>query len=519
MSRWAKILFFVSLLSLVIVLAVRYVLGGWIDGLYVPLVLSAVCFIAGAVLDIKFFLEFFTMRTTKHGMNMGTMILLVLAGLVAVNFLAVRKNKVFDITEDKLYSLSAQTVSLLKSLKEPIKVKIFYRGDKSKDALAAARETLRLYEDSSAEVDVEFFDTYVENIKAQDYLNSLPDKDSPNNRIFMFVESAGKRERVNAPFSESEVTSAMVKVTRKSSKVVYFLTGHGERDLTSEGEEGLKGLAAELERYAAKVEALNLLQKASIPEDATAIVIAGPKMPLMPAEIDLLKEYLAKGGKMLVMADPGEKHNLQDLLSPMGVEFSNTFVVNVGVQVQGASQVTAVGLDFDQSSEVTRPFVNGNTFALFHLASEVRKAPQAKPEVTVTEIVKTSPQTLTISELSNDAEKGDLRAYSLAVTSKGKIQTKDGKPAEKEFTAVVFGDSDIASNKLVSLPTNLNLLLNSIAMLTGETELISIRPKQPAGTKLVMTNAIWLGVVAGGVLIPLVLMVTGSVIWFRRRSA
>ncbi len=520
MSRWGKILFFVAWIAIATVFAVRYVLGGWIEGLFVPLAISVVCFIGAFAIDFKFYLEFFTMRTTKHGLNMGTMILLVLIGLVTVNVLAVRKNKVVDITEDKLFSLSEQTLTILKSLKEPLRTIIFYRGDKSRNALNSIRETLRLYQDNSSRLNVEFYDSYVENVKAQQYLNSLPDKDSAENQAFMFVEYGDKRERVTAPFGETEITSAIVKVSRKSSKLIYFLTGHGERELESEGDEGIRTLKTQLEQFAAQVKPLNLLQGEKIPADATAIVIAGPKAPLMDQEIETLKNYLSSGGQLLIMADPGEKHNLTALLGPMGVEFANTFIVNVGVQVQGASQLTAVGLDFDQASDITKPFVNGNSFALFQLAGEVRKSSVVKSEIVVSDLVRTSPKTMSIAELSNEAARGELRAYSIGVLSKGKMPATDGKAGTKDFSAVIFGDSDFASNKLIGLPTNLNLILNAVAHLTGEIELISVRPKQPKGTKLVMTNMSWLAIVVGvGVLVPLGLVIGGSLIWFRRRSA
>lgn len=519
MSRWGKILFFVAWIAIAIVFAVRYVLGGWIAVLAIPLGLGVVALLAAFVMDIKFYLEFFTMRTTKHGLNMGTMILLVLVGLVSVNYLAVRKNKVFDLTEDKLFSLSEQSREVVKHLDKPLELSLFYRGEKARDAMNAARENLRLYGDASPQVAVQFYDSYVENIKAQQYLNTLPDKDSQANQVFMFVEYDGKRERVNAPFTETEITSAIVKVTRKSSKTIYFLAGHGERDLGADGDEGFGSLKEKLTKYAAKVESLNLLQNPQIPADATAIVIAGPNQPLMDSEVEALTKYLQDGGHLLVMADPGEKHNLTQLLSIMGIEFSNTFIVNVGVQLSGAAPVTVPGLEFDQTSEITKPFMSGNTFALFHMAGEVRKSAQAPPEITVTELIKTSPKTMTISELSETAKRGDLRAYSLAVAAKGKLKGKDGKLAEKEFSAVVFGDSDLASNKLVAFPTNLNVILNSVAHLTGETDLISVAPKEPKATKLVLTNTAWLGVVGAGLFLPTALMILGSVIWFRRRSA
>lgn len=519
MSRLGKILFFVSVLSFIVVFAVRYVLGGWENPLYVPMGLSIVSFIGAIVVDAKFYLEFFTMRTTKHGLNMGTMILLALVGLVTINYLSVRKNKIWDLTEDKLFSLSEQTAGILKNLKEPVEFVIFYRGEKNRDGLNAMRETLRPYEDASGEVDVKFFDSYVEVSKSQEYLNSLPDKDSANNKVFLFAEHNGKRERVPAPFGETEITSALVKVTRKSTSKIYFLAGHGERELNGENDDGMSALKLELEQYAAKTETLNLIQSPEIPADASAIVIAGSRVALLENEINALTAYLQKGGKLLVMADPGEKHNLGQLLKTVGIEFSNTYIVSVGEQVQGLGPQAVLGLTFDQGSEITKPFVTGNAYALFYLASEMRKSPSAPSDLTVQEILKTGPRAMSLAELTNEAKRGDLRAYSLIATSKGKLKDKDGKDGEKEFNVVAFGDSDFATNKLSAQPTNMNLILNAIASLSGEADLISVRPKQPKATKLILTRGSWFGVVSASLLLPTMLMIFGSVVWFRRRSA
>lgn len=519
MSKWGKVLFFIAGLSLGLLLAVRYLLGGWVSWLTAPLVISVVAFSVAFIIDYKLYLEFFTMRTTKHGMNMGTMIVLVLAGLVSVNVLAVRKNKVWDVTEDKLFSLSQQSVDVVKPLTKPLQVLLFYRGEKVRDAMNSVRETLKLYQDASNQVDVVFYDAYVANEKAAQYLAGLPDKDAAQNKVFTFVEYEGKRQRVESPFTETEITSAIVKVTRTSNKKVYFLAGHGERELSSEGEEGAKALAEDLKQFGTTSETLNLLQNPQIPEDAQAIVIAGPKSPLLDNELAMLRTYAQGGGKLLIMADPGEKHNLAGFLREFGVDFANTFVVNGGLQVMGVSQVTVVGLQFDQASPITKPFVNGNTYALFHLVSEVKKASTAESTWTYADLVKTSDRSFSINELSDKAKQSEVRAYVLGMTVKGKLKNKEGQTGDKEFSLVVYGDSDFASNKLMGQPPNRDLALNSLAYLTGEGDLISIRPKAPSGTKLTMSRGQWLGVVGAGVGMPLALIILGSFVWFRRRSA
>lgn len=128
MSRWAKVSWLLCGLSVLILVAVRFILGGWANFLYVPLAVLVVSFGLALALDWKFYLEFFTLRTTKHGMNMGVLIILVVALLAAVNMISVRFNKSFDLTSEKLNSLSDQSGKVIGDLKENLGIVVFYRG-------------------------------------------------------------------------------------------------------------------------------------------------------------------------------------------------------------------------------------------------------------------------------------------------------------------------------------------------------------------------------------------------------
>ncbi len=84
---------------------------------------------------------------------------------------------------------------------------------------------------------------------------------------------------------------------------------------------------------------------------------------------------------------------------------------------------------------------------------------------------------------------------------------------------MIFGDSDFVSNKSIAQGLNRDLALNSFSFLAQEDDLISIRPKQPKGTQLMMTKYTQLGLVGAGVGLPLILLILGGVVWFRRRGA
>src|SRR5690606_13084882 len=105
-----------AVLSFIVLFVLRFILGGWVDWFWVFFVISGLGIGTAVVLDWRLYLEFMTMRTTKHGANMGVLILMSLALVVASNYLGYRFNRTLDVTEEKLNSLSDQTMSVLEKL-------------------------------------------------------------------------------------------------------------------------------------------------------------------------------------------------------------------------------------------------------------------------------------------------------------------------------------------------------------------------------------------------------------------
>src|SRR5262245_15566375 len=98
MSTPSKICFVVAFVLLVISAATLFMVGQWINLIYVLLGLAALLVVGAILIDVKLYWDFFTMRTTKHGMNMGMLILLAVTFMVCVNYLANKHNKTWDLT-------------------------------------------------------------------------------------------------------------------------------------------------------------------------------------------------------------------------------------------------------------------------------------------------------------------------------------------------------------------------------------------------------------------------------------
>ena len=116
---------------------------------------------------------------------------------------------------------------------------------------------------------------------------------------------------------------------------VYFTQGHGEKDTASPERDGYSAIAAALGRENYTVEKVVLAQAGAVPDDASVVVVAGPQIDFFPPEIDALKKYLDKAGKLLLELDPPDKPdsppltNLIALAHDWGVDVGNNVVVDV----------------------------------------------------------------------------------------------------------------------------------------------------------------------------------------------
>src|SRR4029077_17702235 len=123
-------------------------------------------------------------------------------------------------------------------------------------------------------------------------------------------------------------------ITGRQPKV-YFTAGHGEKDTASADRGGYNGINSALTSGHFVVDKLVLAQQTAVPADADIVVIAGPKTDFLGPEVDMLKAYLARGGKLMVLLDPVIKTDqpqpagLQALLKDWGIEAGNDLVLDV----------------------------------------------------------------------------------------------------------------------------------------------------------------------------------------------
>jgi ABC-type uncharacterized transport system involved in gliding motility auxiliary subunit len=275
--------------------------------------------------------ESVTGREVRYGANSLVMTVAFIGIVGLLNFLGARHTYQWDLTESKDFSLSPQTIQVLQQINSPVKVTAFYQqGQSGQEEL---QDLLKQYQRYSDKISYEFVDPVLKPGVARDY-----NVESYGTTV---IESEGRRQNV-ATASEGDITSALVKLERGQPKRVGWVTGHGELDTESFDRAGASEAKRliELENY--KIEPLTLLSTTEIPADMAAVVLAGPRQPLLPQENDVLKKYLDKGGKLLVMVEPRSPGNPTDLLKAQGIEVGDGIVLDFVRNLQGDPLTPAV---------------------------------------------------------------------------------------------------------------------------------------------------------------------------------
>lgn len=435
--------------------------------------------------------------------------LLVVVLLGALNFVAIKKKKEWDFTKGGIHTLAEQTSDLLQKLDAKVKVTAFYQPLDAE--YGVLEELLRRYKTLGGD---HFEYEFVDPQKNPQQVKEM--KITAASRIV--VKAANGKEARPKELTEEALTNALVELGRGVEQKVFFLTGHGEKPIAKGADSalGLKLWVDGLANEGYRAEELNLLAKKDVPENALAVIVAGPQGPLADGERDALKRYADAGGHLVVMLDPGAETNLEPLLASWGLELQPGMVVDPDSQ----QPLWALSQQFaDHPLAKPRQSIMG---AMPFVMPEARgvKHGAGGEGFTATELFQTGASAWSeTSPLAADGrvarEENDIPGpVNLAVAVSKKLE------GEKELRALVIGDSDWVTNQYVRQGGNRDLALNSIQWLAGNATKITIRPKLREKSTLAMLTKDQQNLLSFGSLnlLPLALVALGLSVWSLRRS-
>jgi ABC-type uncharacterized transport system involved in gliding motility auxiliary subunit len=355
------------------------------------------------------------------------------------------------------------------------------------------------------------------------------------------IQHQGRIERVTGT-SEQDITNGIIKAVQGQQRKVYFVQGHGEHDPASADERaGYSAVSEALKRDNFLVEPLPLLQKLEVPADAAVLVIAGPTSDLPPPELDVLRKYLAGGGKLLVLVDPvigAESAPLTNLVA-FAAEWGIEIADNVVVDPNPVGQLLGLGPDSPVSGPpypthaITDRFRLNTAYPLVRSVTPAATPPSGRTAQTV---VNSGPSSWGETDLKALTERRPVRfdegsdrrgPVSLAAAVSAPVADAPPPPAtpgaepppRPETRLAVFGDSDFAANLGINIQGNADLFLNTVNWLVQQENLIAIRPKQPDDRRVTLTAeqqqwVSWFSVL----LLPGAVIAAGVYTWWRRRG-
>ena len=472
-------------------------------------------------------------RQTKYSAYVTLYIVIILAVLAAVNFLANRHDKSYDSTSNKRYSLSDQTGKVVKGLDQDVKITLYDQTSR----FTEARDLLDRYANLSPKLSVDYVD---------------PDKKPQLARAAgitsygtIYVDAGGKREEAKS-VTEEEITNALIRALKGGVRSVCAVQGSGEHGLDDTGREGYSSLKEALEKNNYTTRSISLLEQPQVPSDCTVLLVGGPRFDYVEPVVNAIKSYVEGGGRALLMLDPpvrfgedniGSNKDMVKLLDSWGVTLGNDLILDT----------SGIGSLFGLGPEV--PLVS--TYESHAIVREMKETATAFPlartvetksdnGTTLDKLFSTSGNSYATTKLDSaeiriDPSEDKQGPFNLAVA--GSITVKEDEKAgdagkdkneenqepesaesKKEGRFVIVGSSGWAANNILRFNGNRDLALNMANWLSSDEDLISIRPKAPEDRRLTLNREQMSTVFYSSVIfLPILIIIGGIGVWWRRR--
>lgn len=431
--------------------------------------------------------------------------------LTAVGLLGILSNKhsvQFDWTSNQRNTLSSNSIDLLKTLEQPVEVSVYVQDDDT--VHAAVTEILQRYQREKDDFTFRLINPDIDFDSAK--------QDGVERYGQIIIKYNENRETISS-LSEQTISNALLRLSRPGGRKVIFLKGHGERSISDDDNTSYSKLAAELESKGFTLEAHNLLLS-TFPPDTSVLVIAAPDRALLQGEVDHIKTYIDDGGNLLWMMDPGDMQNMGELADLLGIRFQPGIIVDNNINLRNTLRIQHPAMIpvLDYLPHPVTENIQYNT--LFPISRGVE---QVGDRFNGARIVQSLPQSWSeTSALSDEIifepDNGDTRGPVGIVMALERELVDDNNPDKASQRIIVTGDSDFLANSYIGAGANLSLGMNIINWLAGDDDLIAVEQKQAPDTQLELGDTEIMLIGTGFfIILPAALILTGVVIWLRRR--
>lgn len=435
----------------------------------------------------------------------GVFVLLLVALTALLAYIAHEYRKEWDITRGTRQTLSQASLDVLKQLDGPLTITVYAvtRDGRGQNLHKSLQEFMRPYQRAKPDIALAFVDP-----REQPKAAAAAGVRAP---VEMVIEYRQHSEHLTE-FNEQALTNVLMRLARGANRLVLWLDGHGERKLNGVANHDLGDFGRQLQQKGLRLNSINLAVAQDVPSNIALLIIASPQVDLLPAEVQKIKHYVERGGNLLWLIDPEPLRGLQPISELLGLVLTPGVVVDPALKPRSGPPAFAVA-----SSYARHPITSAfrlNT--VFPFARQIGAAESDEWRIT---------------PLVDVAQRGWVEAgrldekvtFDKARDIPGPINIAtafERTVGDRQQRVVVVGTGHFLSNTFLGNGGNLDFGINIVNWLTGDDSLIAIQPRPAADSNLDIDQAtLYLIAFTFLLVLPLAFIVTGGVIWWRRRKA
>lgn len=434
-------------------------------------------------------------------MHHGLFVVLVFAATALAAYLAREYRFEYDLTSSHRNTVSAATLDVLKRLDGPVNVTAYAmaRDARGEPLHRRIEEFMLPYQRAKPDIRLTLVDPREQPKAAAEAGVRGPAE--------LIVEYRRRSERLSE-FNEQAFANVLMRLARGSEQLVMWLDGHGERKLNGQANHDLGEFGRLLESKGFRLGSLSLALAQEVPANAAVLVIASPQVDLLPGEVQKIRAHLKAGGNLLWLVDPEPLHGLAPVAEMLGLVLTPGMVADPEAARLNASPTLAVAAVYGRHA-ITEGF---SLITVFPQARQLNAI--ESDEWRIRPLVEVAPRGCVKTgkpEGNCDPKRDVAGPVTVAIAFERMV-------GDRQQRVVVVGNGSFLSNTFVGNGGNRALGVNIVNWLAGDDNLITIQPRSAADTRIdIDQRALYLIAFCFLILLPLAFMITGVVIWWRRR--
>jgi len=432
------------------------------------------------------------------------LLLLFLAAMGLMGYLTQRYHWQWDLTQNARHTLSPMSRKMLDAMPGTLEVTAYatLQDPQYGDLRLPIRDFVARYQRLKPDLKFKFVDPALEAPLARAAGVQLNGE--------LVLSYRGRSEHLTT-LNEQDFTNALMRLARDRERLVMALAGHGERKLDGGAPHDLGEFGRQLAHKGLRGSALNLAAAAEVPANVSVLLLTQPQTELMPGEADKIKRYLARGGNLLWLIEPGALHGLQPVVETLGLALTPGAVIDPAAKELGFAPTTAVAAQYG-AHPVTTQF---DLVTVFPHARAI--GVNDDPEWHVTPLIETAAASWVESGLADEHAAFDPKRDVAGPVVIGRVLERDSEDGRQRIA--VIGSGEFLANAYLGNGGNLDFGINLVNWLAGDAKLIAIQPKNTLDATLSLGKSAAMALALGFLLgLPLLFFSAAMFVW-RRRNA